>query len=348
MPQTPSRDAEELVTVVIPARNEEGFIRECLQSVRVQSYRNLQIVVVDGASDDRTPHIVKEIAEQDPRVELLVNPERVIPRSLNVALAAARGVWLVRIDAHCTVPEDYVRRAVDHLRTGSWAGVGGRKDGRGVTPAGRAVAAAMGSRFGVGNSTYHYGESVQEVDHVPFGSYPVALVRELGGWDEALTVNQDFEFDHRVRLAGGRLLFDPALRIDWHCRQSVPGLFRQYRRYGRGKVPTVRLHPDSLRARHLVAPALVAWGAGAVVVALRRPAVAAGMVAPYAFGVAAASVVTGRRLDGRARALVPVAFVAMHVGWGLGFWEGLLAGVAAPEATHHDAPARRTDVPHGR
>lgn len=338
---TQMRETDELVTVVVPARNEEAFIRSCLDSIRRQDHGNLQIVVVDGASDDRTEHIVKEIAEEDRRVELLVNPERVTPRSLNLALAQARGRWLVRVDAHCTVPPDYVRRAVGHLRTGAWGGVGGRKDGRGVTPAGRAVAAAMGSRFGVGNSTYHYGDAVQEVEHVPFGAYPVALVRELGGWDEALTVNQDFELDHRIRLSGGRLLFDPSLRIDWHCRQSVLGLFHQYRRYGRGKVSTLRLHPRSLRARHLVAPALVGWGGLAALVALARPRVAATMVAPYALGVGVASAMTGRRLDRASRLRLPAAFVAMHVGWGLGFWERLLTRTAAPEATRPDAADRR-------
>src|SRR5207249_2496031 len=128
----------------------------------------------------------------------LHNPAGSIPRSLNVALQAARGAWLVRIDAHATVPPDYVSRAVAHLRRDGVGGVGGRKDGEGVTPAGKAVAAAMASKFGVGDSAYHWATSVREVDHIPFGAYPTQLARRLGGWDERLTVNQDFEFDYRV------------------------------------------------------------------------------------------------------------------------------------------------------
>lgn len=316
--------AQDLVTVVIPARDEERSIEACVQSVLDQDYPYLQVIVVDGASTDRTPGIVRALSARDPRVELLTNPVGIIPVSLNLALAAARGPWLVRIDAHATVPSDYVRIAVEHLRTGRWGGVGGRKDGVGFTSAGKAVAAAMASPFGVGNSTYHYGTGVQSVEHIPFGAYPVALARELGGWDEQLRVNQDFEFDFRVRQSGRELLFDPRLVIDWHCRQSVPELYSQYRRYGRGKVTVAAKHPSSLRARHLAAPLLVASWVAAAAVGTRRPAAAAAMVAPYAAGVAFASVRTGRQLaTSSERRHVPGAFLAMHAGWGLGFWGGV-------------------------
>ncbi|HEX5533626.1 MAG TPA: glycosyltransferase family 2 protein [Actinomycetales bacterium] len=316
---------QELVTVVIPARNEDCFIGACLDAVLAQTYENLQVIVVDGASDDRTQAIVKQRGVADERVELLVNPRRLIPISLNLALAAARGVWLVRIDAHATVPPDYVGRCVELLREGRWQGVGGRKDGVGVTPAGRAVAAAMASRFGVGNSTYHYGTSRQAVDHVPFGAYPVDTLRTLGGWEESLAVNQDFELDYRIREHGGTLLFDPGLVIHWHCRQTVPDLYRQYRRYGRGKTVVASLHPASMRWRHLMAPALVAWLMAALAIAPRRPRAAVLATVPYLAALTAGTATTSRRLEEpAARLLVAPAFVAMHVGWGVGFWQGVV------------------------
>jgi succinoglycan biosynthesis protein ExoA len=315
---------DDLVTVVVPARNEEQSIRDCVASIQQQTYRNLQIIVVDGDSDDDTAAVVKDISNSDPRVELLVNPQKVIPVSLNMAVQAARGPWLVRVDAHATVPPEYVARTVEHLSTGKWGGVGGRKDGVGRTAAGRAIAAAMRSRFGVGGSTYHHGTTVRTVEHIPFGAYPVSVIRELGGWDERLRVNQDFEFDYRVREAGHELLFDPELRIDWESRQSVPELFRQYKRYGHGKVRVARLHPASVRVRHLTSPVLVAGLAVAGAAATRNPGKAAAMVAPYLLALGAASVRTARQLDGEARPWVAPAFVAMHVGWGLGAWKGLI------------------------
>ena len=317
---------EELVTVVIPVRNEESEIDSCLDSIRRQSYANLQILVVDGMSTDGTRDRVRRHSSADPRIELLDNEGRIVPTGLNRALAATRARWLVRVDAHATVPPDYVRRAVEHLRTGQWAGVGGTKIGRGRTPAGYAIAAVMSSRFGVGGSTYHYGTTERPVDHIPFGAYSVDVARALGGWDERLAVNQDFEFDYRLRQSGRTLLFDPQLRIRWQCRQSVPDLFGQYRRYGRGKVAVMLLHPRSISPRHLVPPALVLSWAVAGTLAVRRPRLAGALVAPYAIALAVATVNTARRLDSpQQRRFVAPAFVAMHAGWGIGAVEGLVA-----------------------
>jgi hypothetical protein len=152
----------------------------------------------------------------------------------------------------------------------------------------------------------------------------VELVRRHGGWDEELVANEDFEFDYRLLQAGEKLLFEPRMVINWHCRQSLTDLYRQYRRYGQGKVDVVLRHPRSLSARHLVPPALVAYTALGAVVAVRHPGRSALMMAPYAAAITAATAQTAPRLDSRRDlASLPGAFVAMHVGWGIGFWAGV-------------------------
>ena len=312
---------DELVSVIVPARDEEDSIDATLTALRRQDYPALQIIVVDGGSTDSTVRVVERHMAEDPRIELLPNPRQIIPAALNIALAAARGRWLVRMDAHSTVDDGYVSAAVARLREGRWGGVGGRKDGVGTTPAGRAIAAALGSKFGVGGSLYHYGTTEQTVDHIPFGAYPTELLRRLGGWDERLVANEDFEFDYRLRRSGAVLLFDPRLKISWKSRQTVRSLYRQYRRYGAGKLDVARLHPSSLRPRHLLPPLLVPYLVTAAVVAARRPRLGTALIAPYAAGLAAASVRTARTLeDPASRAFVPGAFLAMHVGWGVGVW----------------------------
>jgi succinoglycan biosynthesis protein ExoA len=321
----PRAEDEELVSVIVPARDEETAIGATLDALRAQDYRRLQIIVADGGSTDGTVGVIQRHAAEDPRIELVHNPRQTIPAGLNVGLAQARGRWLVRMDAHSTITPGYVRAAVSRLREGRWGGVGGRKDGTGTTPAGHAIAAALGSKFGVGGSLYHHGQTECEVDHVPFGAYPTDLVRKLNGWDERLVANEDFEFDHRLRATGAVLLFDPNIKIAWKSKQSVAELYRQYQRYGRGKVDVARLHPRSLRIRHLLPPLLVLYLAAAAVTGLRRPTAALGMVAPYAGALAVASVQAGRDLDDpRARRLVPAAFLAMHLGWGAGVWSRVL------------------------
>ena len=333
-------DTGALVSVVVPARNEERTLRECLASILGQSESRLQVIVVDGGSSDRTLSIVDEMAAADRRLETIRFGVASIPGALNAGLRRATGRWLVRVDAHSTISPDYVRRAVAHLETGRWGGVGGRKDAVASTPAGRAIAAALGSRFGVGNSVYHHGRRSQVVDHVPFGAYPTGSLRLLGGWDERLTANEDFELDRRIRSSRGPLLFDPDLRIAWRCRESIGALFRQYVRYGRGKADVAVLHPRSVRPRHLAPPALVLALGVAAVGSISAPGLAAAIAGSYGLVLIIASVATARRVRGaRARASLPLAFGAMHLGWGIGFIEGVIT-----EATGH-GPRQRGDPP---
>jgi cellulose synthase/poly-beta-1,6-N-acetylglucosamine synthase-like glycosyltransferase len=317
----------DLVTVLVPAMNEEQFIGPCLDSILSQDHPNMQVLVVDGGSSDGTIGIVQRYAARDPRVTCLSSPGKTIPSSLNIGLQAAEGKWLVRVDAHSTIPSGYIRRLVEHLRTGQWGGVGGRKDGVVTSSKGGAIAAALSSRFGVGNSTYHYGTSVQIVDHVPFGAYPTSLLREIGGWDERLHANEDFELDYRLRRQGQRLLFDPGVVIAWRNRETLGELFRQYRRYGRGKARVAMLHPRSLKARHLATPALVGSWVLAAALAFRWPWFLL-VVVPYAVALLLASVLTSPNAQGQASWLdVAAAFLAMHVAWGIGFWEGVLGEI---------------------
>jgi succinoglycan biosynthesis protein ExoA len=317
---------QDLVTVLVPARNEEHTIGRTLDSIVGQTYRHLQIVVVDDGSTDRTTEVIRGRLVDDPRIELVSGRRPGIPAALNQGLEVARGTWLVRVDAHSMIGPEYVSALVEHLKRGEWGGVGGRKDGVGETSAGRAIAAAMGSRFGVGNSKYHYATETQEVDHLPFGAYRVDTLRRLGGWDERLFTNEDFEFDFRMRQSGERLLLDPTIVIAWQCRQSLPDLWRQYVRYGRGKADVAVLHPPSLQARHVAPPLLVAWLVWAAVMTVRRPRTGVAMAAPYLTSVAMASLLTSRRLDRLDDAMhLPGSFLAMHLGWGLGFWRGLMS-----------------------
>jgi hypothetical protein len=229
------------------------------------------------------------------------------------------------VDAHSLIQPDYVERLVGLLQRGGWGGVGGRKVAVGGPPSGDVIAAVLGSRAGVGGSTYHYATAGHVTDHVPFGVYDTELARELSGWDERLVANEDFEFDARLRRAGRQLYLEPSVTVTWQCRSRIPDLFRQYLRYGRGKADVALLHPGELRPRHLAPPALVAAAVVAAAVAARSPRPLAALGASYAAGLLGLAAPIAVRLRSPAAALkVPVALAAMQVGWGIGFWLGVL------------------------
>ncbi|HLL74943.1 MAG TPA: glycosyltransferase family 2 protein, partial [Pyrinomonadaceae bacterium] len=197
----------------------------------------------------------------------------------------------------------------------------------------RAIALAVAHPFGIGDAQYRLAAASNEppraVDTVPFGVFRKSLWQRLGGFDERLLANEDYDFNYRVRAAGGAVLLDTAAHCDYFARPTVSALARQYFRYGRWKAQMIRRSPRSVRWRHLVAPAFVAAlalsalpAAAAAANLLPLPAALplALVVVPYALAAAAcaAQVSLGARDLKLAPALVAIFFV-LHAAWGAGF-----------------------------
>jgi glycosyltransferase involved in cell wall biosynthesis len=184
-----------LVSVVVICRNEEGFIRACLESVlswECPGYR-LEILVVDGCSTDRTRQIVQQLAARDTRVRLLDNAEGIKPAGLNIGLRAARGEWIVRLDAHSTYPPDYLAVCMETAgRTGA-DNVGGVcvTQPRGNSVQARLVQALTTHRFGVGDAGFRTGAAEGTADTVPYGCYRRQVFDKIGYFDERLIHSQD-------------------------------------------------------------------------------------------------------------------------------------------------------------
>jgi succinoglycan biosynthesis protein ExoA len=168
------------VSVVMPVRNEERSVAGAITSVLSQSEADLELLVVDGDSTDATLREVERIAAVEPRVRILHNPQRTIPHALNLGLAAARGRYLARVDAHAAVNDTYLERGVTTLDADpAVAAVGGRRIGVAATASGVAAATALSSKFGVGDSINHYALTAQDTDHASFGVFRVDVLRAV-------------------------------------------------------------------------------------------------------------------------------------------------------------------------
>lgn len=338
-----------LVSVVIPMRNEAETIEALLDSVLAQDYpaECLEVLVVDGASSDDSARRVARRAARDPRVRLLENPRRIVPTALNIAIRAARGEIICRIDGHTRVAPDYVRIGVETLRRTGADNVGGRMDAVGGGWFGDAVADATASRVGVG-SYFHFGTEEREVDTVYLGMWPRAVFARVGLFDEELVRNQDDEFNYRLRKAGGRIVLNPAMRSWYQNRTDVAHLVRQYYQYGQWKVRVLQKHPRQMSWRHFVPPAFVAGLLG-LAAAATVSAVAAWLLRAvssiYLIAVLAAAVAASRHRGLRGVLATGLAFVCLHGSWGTGFLSGLVkfAGrwgggeAAPPRLEEHDA-----------
>ncbi|MBW3619452.1 MAG: glycosyltransferase family 2 protein [Actinobacteria bacterium] len=320
------------VAVVVPARDSAATLETAVRSALSQEVPgDLEVVIAVGPSADDTEAVAARLAGEDERVRWIANPAGITPVGLNAAIAASTGEVVVRLDAHARLEPGYIATAVEVLRDTGAANVGGTQ--RPVADAGfaRAVAAAMASPVGAGGAAYRTGRTPADVETVYLGVFRREALDRVGGYDPALVRNQDYELNHRLREAGGRVHFHPALAVDYRPRGSIRALARQYHDYGAWKRVVLRRHPSSVKLRQLVAPALVLALAGAVVLAVVwSPVPLAALVAVYVLALGGA----GMQAAGRATLALPTAaaLATMHLAWGTGFLVGR-AAAPAPRGT---------------
>jgi glycosyltransferase involved in cell wall biosynthesis len=321
------------VSVIIPCLNEAGFIGQCLESVLNGDFPSdqVEILVVDGASDDSTARIVDDYAARFANIRRLDNPRRNTPAALNIGLARARGEIVVRLDAHAIYPANYIALLVRWLEESGADNVGGvcQTVASGATPGARAIALALAHPFGVGNSWFRIGvREPRWVETVPFGCYRRSVFDRVGVFDEELLRNQDDEFNYRLIRSGGRILLVPEIISRYYARPTYQALWRMYFQYGLFKPLVIAKIGAVIRVRHAIPSILVAaialgFGFGLWWPALLR--LTALLVASYA-GVAMLAALVAVHRAGGETALAPrlwAAFVTIHCAYGSGFLCGL-------------------------
>jgi succinoglycan biosynthesis protein ExoA len=340
------------VSVIVPARNEEAFIEHTLRALLHQDYAGpFEVLVADGQSTDRTAAVVEELAARYVNLRLIDNERRWSSAGRNRAIRKARGNLIVVVDAHCEPPPaDYLQNVADAFQR-SGAACLGRPQPLNIADASavqRAIAVARSSWLGHHPDSHIY--SAKEAI-VPPQSVAVAYRRwvfdEVGLFDEAFDACEDVEFNHRVACAGLSCFFTPRAALHYVPRATLPGLFRQMIRYGRGRLRLLRKHPETFSISSLV-PALFLLGlaAGTVLAWLSSwLALAFGSaLGCYALTVLAVSLqLSLRQRDRRIFGWLLLVFPTIHLGAGAGLlWEWLTGRHPRDVTVGQEAAASRS------
>ena len=311
-------------------KDEADHLPAALRALQRQTYpaAAIEIVVVDGGSQDGSCELVRRFAESDPRIRLLGGPGVNCPVAMNLGIEASGGELIAKIDGHGYVDPEFIERAVDRLCADGRVGcAGGLIDPIATGPVGRANSIARFSVLGVGRGPYTTARTVQEVDTVQCGVYRREALEAAGGFDGGLQFGEDEELNYRVRGAGYTILFDPDMRFSYRVRPTLASLWRQYRNYGRARVKVVRKHPGFLRPKHAVPLALVCGLGAAAAAPLVSPRLRP-LCAVAAGGYAAVVLGGGLALSARERYsrpwLVSASLATLHLGYGVGSLQGIV------------------------
>jgi glycosyltransferase involved in cell wall biosynthesis len=320
-----------LVSVIVPCRNERGYIVECLESILRSDYglNRIEILVVDGASDDGTPEILSEYARRSPQIQCLQNPARTAPAALNIGIMHATGDILMRMDAHCRYPDNYISALVGWLHQSGADNVGGMWR---ILPgsdslAARAIAAALSHRFGAGNSYYRIGITRPKwVDTVPFGCYRRSVFERIGLFDEELIRNQDDELNQRLLRNGGRILLVPDVTIDYYARDSIRKIARMHYQYGYFK-PLAAKKAGAVGTFRQIVPAIFVLSLAVTLLLGPWIKIARvtflGIVGAYLIVLVVSVFSSATRNSVRVCILLSAVFPVIHISYGFGWLRGL-------------------------
>jgi len=320
-----------MVSVILPIRNEEKYIARCLDSIVGQDYSkdNLEILVVDGMSDDKTRSIIEGYAMAHPFIRMLDNPRKITPCALNIGIKNARGNIIIRMDGHATYSVDYIQKCVEFLNKTGSDSVGGPMRAVGTDYISNAIALVYNSPFGLGGGKFHDEKWEGEVDTTYLGCWPRRVFDKVGLFDERLVRNQDIEFNSRIRKSSGKIFLTPEIKSYYYCRPDLVSLWDQNFKNGIWGIKTLKITPGSLSLRHFV-PVLFVLGLimGWVVTPIWFAIIRSYMLCNAYF-----SLRIGMKSEFKYIFIIPVVFLILHLSYGLGSLVGVFNAIRGDSLT---------------
>ncbi|MGD0761387.1 MAG: glycosyltransferase, partial [Candidatus Sulfotelmatobacter sp.] len=233
------------VTVMIPAYNEESVIVDTVRSALISAYPKLEILVIDDGSTDRTAELVRSNFGRDPRVRLLLQPNRGKPAALNHALSEAVGDIVVSIDADTIVDPEAVPRLVRHFADPKVGAVAGN-----VKVMNRNKWLTRWQALEYITSQNLEKRAFDLLNCIPVvpgaaGAWRTDLLRANGGFSGD-TVAEDTDLTLTIRRNGWKILYDEDAIGRTEVPDTVEALIRQRFRWTFGTLQAVWKHRDAV------------------------------------------------------------------------------------------------------
>lgn len=241
-----------LVSVIIPCRNEDKYIEECLSSLINQTglENKIEILVVDGMSTDNTRSIVERFVRGKHTIKLLDNPKLITPAAMNIGIRESEGEYIAILGAHTKYSEDYLVKCLKLMdEHPDVSCVGGPITSCGNSSFGKATALAMSSKIGVGNANHRFSDFEGYAEGACFPVFRREVFSKVGLYDEELIKNQDDEFNFRMHKQKLKVYLSNKIKSIYFVRDTPQKLFKQYYDYGLWRVVVIKKHrmPSSLR-----------------------------------------------------------------------------------------------------
>lgn len=307
------------LSVIVPTLNEAKYINNLVNSIEKIDETEKEILIVDGGSIDGTRETVTTLISSHPNLKLIDNPAKYVSHGFNKAFKELNGEYIALVGAHATYPRNYFKECIRAIEEGTCEASGGFLLHKGKTDKGAAIARAMSSKFGVGDTDFRTNPNAMYVESVAFAVYHKKVFEKVGLFDESLIRNQDDEFHYRLNEAGYRILMLPNLQIEYFVRESFKKLFTQYFNYGLYKPLVFKKVRSGMRLRHLI-PSLFIFYLISLPLTLINIIWLVPLLIYSIFAIYFGWKGSGAWKD---KIWTPIVFPILHIAYGWGFLKGL-------------------------
>jgi succinoglycan biosynthesis protein ExoA len=314
------------VSVIMPCYNEEESIGKSIESL-IDDYflKYCELIIVDGMSNDGTSEIVQSFIARGFQIKFLKNKKKLQTYGLNLGISEAKGDIIVRADAHCLYTPGYIKKCVNLLETTGASNVGGVMQPKGTKTVQQAIALAMQHPVGVGDAKFHLGNFSGFVDTIYLGTFKKILFDEIGFYDTNCITNEDAELNLRILKAGKKIYLDSSIKVIYFPRESLRNLAVQYFKYGRGRCYTTLKHKRITSMRQIGPVILVIFLILSFFLSFWNLLF---LFLPFSYLITLSLIALfswpRHSIPLKERILTCIAWITMHVCWGIGFLSHLI------------------------
>lgn len=308
------------ITVIIPTLNEEKYIGNLLDGLYLHNNCRMEVLVFDGGSTDQTKQIVLNKAY--PNLKLIENESKFVSYAFNEGYHLAKGKFIALLGAHAVYPPKYLDTALAYLEGGECDAVGGPIIQIGKNNKGKAIAYAMSTKFGVGDTAFRTEKKKMYVESVAFAVYKRSIFEQVGLLDTSLKRNQDDELHYRINAAGFKILMVPELSCNYFVRDSFLRLFHQYFEYGLYKPLVFKRVKSGMRLRHLIPSLFLCYII--LLIPLTYLCLNLALFIPLCmYFICAVYFTMVSHIKVKNWIYIPIAYLILHLSYGTGFLLGL-------------------------
>lgn len=251
------------ISALLVTKNEQDYIELALMSYINQTYpkNKFEIIVIDGESRDDTIKVVNNIKAkyetESFHIIVLNNPKHTLAAGWNIGIKAAKGDYVIRIDAHAKAHSDFLMKSIQTMQRTDAVCVGGKLITKTIDRNNDTISKIFSSPFGVGNSSFRVSDKPGFMDTAVYGLYRKSIFNEVGYFNEKYVRNQDLQMHSRIKKAGGKFYFNPEIQCDYYSRNTIKKMVKQAFSNGKWNMILLKEDRSGLSIRHLVPFAFV-------------------------------------------------------------------------------------------